>query len=677
MGSKVGAMFVIGTLLAGCASGSSQQSATVLFRDQFDQLRPGAFSHPIGPRSEYHYLPEVAPRQGWTISNHLWEGSQWSWRVVERNGQAGLAQTYDNPYPHWHPMVVAGDPLWREYTANAVFETASNKRVGLAVHYLHDRVYVFVGIEAGRFLIKTVNHESTFHQPDERILASAPHAQSSGPSQLVVQVHGPDVVATLAGHTMRASVPGLSHGRIAVVASGPATFFNVTVTAPRDAAQRLAQAQAHRQQDDIARNKKYPAMKLWRTISTLGFGVGRNMRIGDLDNDGQKELILGQVQHHGPADAHAELSCLTAMRLDGSKLWQIGEPDPYRHHLTNDVAWQIHDLDGDGKTEVIYTMNQRIFVADGRSGKTLREAPTPAARPAPGQVSKFPRILGDALLIADLQGKGHPTSLVLKDRYENVWVYDDQLQPRWSAPCNTGHFPFAHDINNDGHQELLAGYCFFGPNGEALWSWEKQLQDHADGVAIVRLGGPNAPLDVVMVASDEGLLLGDTAGNVKVHHRIGHAQSASVANYRDDLPGLEIVVSDFWGNQGIILIFDAQGRLIKQFEPMQAGSPVVPINWSGGKEELFALAADVNEGGLFDGHGERAVRFPADGHPDQTFAVADLTGDARDEILVWDPSAVWIYTQDQPAAGPVERRRRSDELNQSNYQIVVSVPKSY
>jgi len=45
----------------------------------------------------------------------------------------------------------------------------------------------------------------------------------------------------------------------------------------------------------------------------------------------------------------------------------------------------------------------------------------------------------------------------------------------------------------------------------------------------------------------------------------------------------------------------------------------------------------------------RVVVFPDDGHPDLAAAALDLTGDPRDEVLLWDPERVWIYTQDRPS----------------------------
>ena len=183
-----------------------------------------------------------------------------------------------------------------------------------------------------------------------------------------------------------------------------------------------------------------PQPVLWKKIKTEGFGVGRNLRFGDLDGDGQIDVLIGQMVHHGPGDQYSELSCLTAMTFDGKMLWQIGQPDPEKWQLTNDVGFQIHDLDRDAKNEVVYCMNHEIVVADGATGKTKYKAPTPASKPP---ANRYPRILGDCLFFCDLRGRGHAQDLVIKDRYWHFWVLTDRLEPLWEGSCRTGHYPFA------------------------------------------------------------------------------------------------------------------------------------------------------------------------------------------------------------------------------------------
>ena len=67
--------------------------------------------------------------------------------------------------------------------------------------------------------------------------------------------------------------------------------------------------------------------------------------------------------------------------------------------------------------------------------------------------------------------------------------------------------------------------------------------------------------------------------------------------------------------------------------------------------------------------------FPDDGHPDLAYNVLNLTGDARDEIVVWDTKQVWIYTQDRPFNGKrIYAPDRNPEYNESNYRLNVSLP---
>ena len=103
----------------------------------------------------------------------------------------------------------------------------------------------------------------------------------------------------------------------------------------------------------------------------------------------------------------------------------------------------------------------------------------------------------------------------------------------------------------------------------------------------------------------------------------------------------------------------------------------LPVNWTGKPGEFWILSANVDDGGVFDGWGRRVLKFPADGHPDMCNAVLDITGDAREEIVVWDPSELWVYTQADSPLPSVEIVTEKNPLyNYSNYQTTVSIPKT-
>ncbi|HDQ43890.1 MAG TPA: hypothetical protein ENN17_00125 [bacterium] len=391
-------------------------------------------------------------------------------------------------------------------------------------------------------------------------------------------------------------------------------------------------------------------------VSTFRYNLPPSWHVRDVD--GRRVVVQNKIN----PDTHWH-PILTA----GDDAWKTS--------LTNDVAFQIHDLDHDGKAEVVFTMNQEIHIVDAATGMTIRKAPTPltpGGKPTPQGHNIFPRILGDCLFFCDLTGQGFDGDMILKDRYRHFWAYNNRLELLWEGRCNTGHYPFSFDIDRDGKDELLMGYTLFGHDGTRIWSLDPVLQDHADGVAIVPFRDDKPP-GILIAASDEGIIFADTEGRILKHHSVGHVQNPATANFRDDLPGLETVSVNFWGNQGLIHFFDSGGEIYHSFEPAHYGSMCFPLNWTGKSEEFFVLNAHVDEGGAYDGWGRKVLEFPDDGHPDMCYACLDLTGDCRDEIVVWDPHEIWIYTQeDNPLDGDLYRPVRNPLYNMSNYQATVS-----
>jgi len=76
-----------------------------------------------------------------------------------------------------------------------------------------------------------------------------------------------------------------------------------------------------------------------------------------------------------------------------------------------------------------------------------------------------------------------------------------------------------------------------------------------------------------------------------------------------------------------------------------------------------------------DGWGRMVVKFPDDGHPDLCFNVMDITGDPRDEIVLWDQKSIWIYTQDKSVQFErIYKPVRNPHYNESNYRTNYSLP---
>jgi hypothetical protein len=149
-------------------------------------------------------------------------------------------------------------------------------------------------------------------------------------------------------------------------------------------------------------------------------------------------------------------------------------------------------------------------------------------------------------------------------------------------------------------------------------------------------------------------------------------QKLSVGRFLPEEPGLQICTINYWGNPGITAFYDAEGEIIRTFEPVAYASPIEPVNWTGDGQALVFLSGHPVEGGLLDGFGRRVVMFPGDGHPWFCGACTDLLGDDRDEVVLWNFDDMAIYTADGES-GKV-RLRHSPNHNMSNYRASVLMP---
>ena len=470
-------------------------------------------------------------------------------------------------------------------------------------------------------------------------------------------------------------------GKVGLTANAPARFQAFRATTADATRQAIDERIAQRNAELEKLRAGNPGPRFWKKFATPRFGAGRNVRFGDLDGDDRPEMLIAQNVAKVDNGNFVEISCLTAVDLDGRVLWQVGRPDPRNGLLTSDTPFQIHDVDGDGANEVVLVKDFKLQVLDGRTGKQKAASNAPQVPPDFAQkkqeIKDRPHELnmGDSISFFNFSGDKRRREILLKDRYRNFWVLDGRLQPLWQGGGQLGHFPFAY-ADRDGYDKLLIGYALWDHTGKQLWSRDEELNDHADSVAYGNFSDdPQAPPLAYYSGSDEGFILIDSAGVIRRHQRIGHAQTAAIGKFRPDVPGLQYCAINFWKNPGIVTLLDHQGNILLQGEPVHSGSPLLPVNWRGDGQEFILLSANVDEGGLVDGHLRRVVMFPRDGHPDLCATVLDLTGDERDEIVVWDQEQVWIYTQDRPFEGRrIYAPRRNPDYNDSNYRASISLP---
>jgi hypothetical protein len=424
------------------------------------------------------------------------------------------------------------------------------------------------------------------------------------------------------------------------------------------------------------------------------------VRFGDLDGDGVPDMLIAQNIPRNHRDTFDQISCLTAVTLDGKVLWQKGRPDPRNGLLTNDTPFQIHDIDGDGHNEVIVVRDFHLQILDGRTGEirnsvlmpnipdTDKERPiktdttdSPAYRAALQNTDTLYRPyeneVGDNILFVNFSGNPARHEILVKDRYMHFWIYNNKLELLWKADSPPGHYPYPFDINGDGFDELLAGATLWDHTGHQIWSNDAEKFPNADSVMMGNLSADTkAEPRVYESCADQGFLMFDIHGKLLKHLRVGFNQSASVGKYRMDIPGLQYISVNFWRSPGIVTLFDWDGNILSQEEPIHSGSELLPVNWRGDGQEFVLLNGNTREGGMIDGRFQRVVMFPDDGHPDLAAAVLNVTGDPRDEIILWDQQRVWIYTQDRPFTGHrIYNPIRNPDYNDSNYRTDVSLPR--
>ena len=665
------------------AAGGQSPIVELPFRDDFSRFPSGLLTHPIGQLNgaiqEYHYLANRGvPLGHWSnVIAHMD-----AWLVADEDGQPYLEQHLVNELSALtNPILVTGDSEWGDYVVEVKVKPLSvAEMAGVVIRYHTNRHYYLFALTGGKQARLTVRLplEKNLRIAEWRELATREFPYDCQKYYLLrIENDGPRIRALIDGNpVLEASDSELVKGKVGVTANIPARFQQFQVTAPTAVIGLITERVSRRQSDQSKRRAENPQPRLWRKFATPKFGAGRSVRFGDLDGDGQIEMLLAQNIPRVHGDGFDQISCLTAVNLEGKVLWQSGQPDPRNGLLTNDLPFQVHDIDGDGRNEVVVIKDFQLQIWDGATGKPKQSVWMPKM-PADSKPRPYEFENGDAIAFLNLSGDARRREILVKDRYHNFWIFNHELKPLWQGQGQTGHFPYPFDMDGDGRDEILIGYSLWDHTGRRLWSHDDQLKDHADAVAMGNFSGEaHTEWRAYASGSDEGFMVFDARGQMLKQVRVGHAQSMSVGKYRAEMPGLQLMVSNFWKNPGVVTVFDHDGNILAQDEPIHSASPLMPVNWRGDGQEFALLSGNVTEGGMIDGQLRRVVMFPDDGHPDLCAYAIDVTGDERDEVILWDQERVWIYTQDRPFTGEqIYAPVRNPRYNESNYRACVSTPR--
>ena len=662
----------------------------VLSNEDFQDFPIGEFPYDKDHTAmgEYQYVVENGYHGNWVdmVCNYTYNGTGPTWLITERDGRHFMeSMRIEKNRPHrMFPTLETGKHQWKDYEVSVSVRRLSQKGMAGLVFSMNHSIDTLVFYLDGKDKVAVAyRHKEEVHVLKE---VSFPHGCDQE-YRLKVDCDGRIARVYVDDQELFRVEDDLvaRGGKVGITADCPSRFADFKVCVSEKTKQEIDVAELAVKETETEEMKKHPKMKLWKKIDLKNFGTSRQIRFGHLTGTDEWYVVLAQMQKRICRDAYGFISCLTAIDLEGNVLWQLGEPSDKTEELgkvSADMAFQVYDIDGDGRDEVIVGWDFEIRILDGRTGNIKKSAKTPFSDDddadligVPYQTYAFERINPDGIRICNFRGKERPADILIKDRYCRIYALDEDLNVMWKykSPTNTGHCPLPIDIDGDGKDELLVGYKLLDSDGQMLWSYPIS-EDHTDEIVAGKWMPGEDEGHFACVSGKAGFFIGDFYGNIVARDMIGHAQRVSIANYCPEREGREIVVTNYWGHQGVIFLYDCYGNQIWEMENEMNGNILAPVNWDGDGTELILTNADAKKGGLLNGKGVRAVEFPDDGHPVLCCESLDLTGDERNELVVWDYHSMYIYTQDDCPKEQTYHPVQFPIYNASNYRGEYSYP---
>jgi hypothetical protein len=396
------------------------------------------------------------------------------------------------------------------------------------------------------------------------------------------------------------------------------------------------------------------------TFSFGGAGGVPGLRLGDLDGDGKLEFVMGQPKPQPDAHTPQEVVRVTAFTLSGRQIWQYtrpGNPNLGSHSASSDIPLQVYDLDGDGKSEVIAAFSStELTILNGRDGKIVRTIPLPQGRSATGNSGS-----SDCIVIANLRGTAWPQDFIVKTRYTQVWGIDGrdgkELWTQRAQGDNLAHYGYAFNADTDPMDEYISGWQLLDHDGTVKWR-ASGLTMHLDAISIGDIDNNPANGKEMALASQVGALY-DGQGKERWRERNTEPegqglQHIAIGDFSPKHAGKEVVMLERIGprtstGRDANILTSATGELI--WKERRTGNDYGWLsvteritNWDGtGKDQILSYRRTSKPPTIYDGDGNAVATFPHPGSYIDFVIHADLCGDEKEEVVVYNENTAWIY----------------------------------
>jgi hypothetical protein len=373
----------------------------------------------------------------------------------------------------------------------------------------------------------------------------------------------------------------------------------------------------------------------WRTVVLDPDYGGHWIVTGDVDGDGEADIV--SCKNVDNNDVHFT-SAAVAHRLDGTVIWRWGNPNIGRKNWHHDVPCQIYDWDGDGQNEVILLAEGFIVELDGKTGVERRRIP-------------IQKEATDCLIFANLSGTNHASEILVKDRYTQIWAYSVDGKELWTVK-NPGDYRTSHqarpvDLDNDGRDEIFAGYAMLNHDGSVRWIFKSETVDqkrgHLDCARILQKGKTPEEFRFALTCCGAKNIACIDGNGQPVWEKTGHHyESIQIGNIVPDAAQPQILVDIDHRPYGRspLWVMDANGNQLGQLMTDYCRHHRL-LDWTGdGYDNIILPDAQ----GVFDGAGKRIATFNT-GSKGMSVLLGDMSGDGYSDvtILTTNPEVVFIF----------------------------------